>query len=119
MANVFAQSAALAFGKTADEVRAEKTPENLVNHKVFEGNKPSTTILMEKLTPEALGKLIALYEHCVFTQSVIWGINAFDQWGVQLGKVLAGKIAPDLESDSQLKHDASTNALIAKYRKMK
>ncbi|OPZ66523.1 MAG: Glucose-6-phosphate isomerase [Candidatus Aerophobetes bacterium ADurb.Bin490] len=119
MANVFAQSAALAFGKTADEVRAEKTPENLVNHKVFEGNKPSTTILMEKLTPEALGKLIALYEHCVFTQSVIWGINAFDQWGVQLGKVLAGKIAPDLESDSQLKHDASTNALIAKYRKIK
>ncbi len=120
IANVFAQSAALAFGKTAEEVIAEKTPENLVNHKVFEGNRPSTTIIMEKLTPEALGKLIALYEHCVFTQAAIWDINAFDQWGVQLGKVLAEKITPSLENkESNLTFDASTNALIAKYRQIK
>lgn len=121
MANVFAQAEALAFGKTAQEVKADGTADNLVSHKTFEGNKPSSMIFMEKLTPNALGKLIAMYEHCVFTQAAVWDINAFDQWGVQLGKVLAEKIVPELESKEEpsLKHDSSTNALIKRYRKQK
>jgi glucose-6-phosphate isomerase len=121
MANVFAQAEALAFGKTAQEVKADGAPENLISHKTFEGNKPSTTIMMEKLTPNALGKLIAMYEHCVFTQAAVWDINAFDQWGVQLGKVLAEKIVPELKAKEEpaLKHDSSTNALIKRYRKLK
>ncbi len=121
MANVFAQAEALAFGKTAAEVKADGAPENLVAHKTFEGNRPSSTILMEKLDPNALGKLIAMYEHSVFTQAAVWNINAFDQWGVQLGKVLAEKIVPELEAvkEPQLKHDNSTNTLIKRYRKLK
>ncbi len=121
MANVFAQAEALAFGKTEEQVRAERTPEWLVPHRVFEGNRPSNTLLIEQLTPEVLGKLVALYEHSVFTQGAIWDINPFDQWGVELGKVLAMKIAPELESAEQpeLKHDVSTNALIRRYRAMK
>jgi glucose-6-phosphate isomerase len=117
----FAQSEALAFGKTADEVKKEGTPDWLVPHRVFEGNRPSNTILAERLTPSVLGKLVALYEHCVFTQGTIWGINPFDQWGVELGKVLAMRIVPELESaaDPQLAHDNSTNNLIRRYRKMK
>ena len=118
MSNVFAQAEALAFGKTADEVRAEGVPESLVPHKTFPGNRPSTTILAERLTPRVLGSLVALYEHSVFTQGCIWGINPFDQWGVELGKVLANRIIPDLESkaDPSLGHDSSTNALIRWYR---
>lgn len=118
MSNVFAQAEALAFGKTAEEVRAEGTPEALVPHRVFEGNRPSNTILAEKLDPATLGSLIALYEHAVFTQGIIWGINSFDQWGVELGKVLAQRIIPELESatETELKHDSSTNALIRRYR---
>jgi glucose-6-phosphate isomerase len=118
MANVFAQAEALAFGKTADQVRAEGTAEWLVPHRVFKGNRPSNTILAEQLTPFILGALVALYEHSVFTQSVVWGINAFDQWGVELGKKLAMQIVPELESDTEpdLHHDSSTNALIARYR---
>jgi len=116
MANVFAQAEALAFGKTVAEVKAEGTPDWLVPHRVFEGNRPSTTILAEKLTPEILGKLVAIYEHSVFTQGTIWSIDSFDQWGVELGKVLAQKIVPELESGSALKHDSSTNALITAYR---
>src|SRR5207253_3025695 len=114
MANVFAQAEALAFGKTADEVRAEGVKEELVPHKTFPGNRPSNTLLLEKLTPAALGKLVALYEHSVFTQGVIWHINSFDQWGVELGKVLAKRIAPELEGkdEPRLGHDNSTNALI-------
>jgi glucose-6-phosphate isomerase len=121
MANVFAQAEALAFGKTADEVRAEGNPEWLVPHRVFAGNRPSTTILLERLTPEALGKLVALYEHSVFTQGAIWGVNSFDQWGVELGKVLANRIAPELEAAGEpaLAHDSSTNALIRRYRDLK
>ena len=121
MANVFAQAEALAFGKTAAEVRSDGTPESLVSHKTFKGNRPSSTILMEKLTPGALGKLIAMYEHSVFTQAAVWDINAFDQWGVQLGKVLAEKIVPELESKEapKLGHDTSTNRLIKKYRGLK
>ena len=121
MANVFAQTEALAFGKTADEVRAEGTPEWLVPHRVFEGNRPSNTILGERLTPAALGRLVALYEHSVFTQGAIWNIDSFDQWGVELGKVLAQRIIPELEAkdDPDLKHDSSTNILIRRYRKMK
>jgi glucose-6-phosphate isomerase len=115
-ANVLAQSEALAFGKTAGEVRAEGAPEWLVPHKVFEGNRPSTTILADELTPAVLGALVALYEHSVFTQSVIWDINPFDQWGVELGKALANRIAPELASDTPLGHDGSTNALIRRYR---
>jgi glucose-6-phosphate isomerase len=119
MANVFAQSEALAFGKTSEQVKAEGTPDWLVPHRVFEGNRPSNTILAERLTPETLGKLVALYEHSVFTQGVIWNIDSFDQWGVELGKVLAQRIIPELESstDPQLHHDRSTNALIRYYRK--
>ncbi len=120
MANVFAQAEALAFGKTAAEVKAEGTPEWLVPHRVFEGNRPSNTILADRLTPEILGKLIALYEHIVFTQGVIWNVDSFDQWGVELGKVLAQRIIPELESKTppKLKHDGSTNNLIRRYRKM-
>jgi glucose-6-phosphate isomerase len=118
-ANVFAQTEALAFGKTAAEVAAEGTPDWLVPHRVFEGNRPTNTILLERLTPETLGKLVALYEHSVFTQGVIWGINSFDQWGVELGKALAKRIAAELTSDSvpELAHDSSTNALIQRYRR--
>ncbi len=118
-ANLFAQAEALAFGKTADEVSAQGTQPSLVPHKTFEGNRPSNMILAERLTPEILGKLIALYEHNVFTQGTVWQIDSFDQWGVELGKVLAMKIVPELKSDSELKHDSSTTALIEKYRKMK
>ena len=118
LANVFAQTEALAFGKTAEEVKAEGTPDWLVPHRVFEGNRPSNTILAEKLTPETLGRLVALYEHSVFTQGVIWNINSFDQWGVELGKVLAQRIIPELESPTEptLGHDSSTNNLIRRYR---
>ena len=119
MANLFAQAEALAFGKSADEVRAEGVEEALVPHRTFEGNRPSSTILAEKLTPATLGALVALYEHSVFTQGVIWGIDSFDQWGVELGKALAQKIVPELESQQEpkLAHDSSTNALIARYRR--
>jgi glucose-6-phosphate isomerase len=121
MANVFAQAEALAFGKTPDEVRAEGTQERLVPHRVFEGNRPSTTILAERLTPETLGSLVALYEHSVFTQGVIWDVDPFDQWGAELGKVLAQRIIPELESATEpaLGHDSSTNHLVRRYRKMK
>jgi glucose-6-phosphate isomerase len=121
LANVFAQAEALAFGKTSQEVQAEGTPPWLVPHRTFEGNRPSNTILLERLTPAALGKLVALYEHSVFTQGTIWQIDSFDQWGVELGKVLAQRIIPELESqkESQLKHDSSTNTLIRRYRKLK
>lgn len=120
MANMLAQAEALAFGKTADQVKAEGTCEDLVPHRVFEGNRPSNTILAEIVDPRTLGKLVALYEHSVFTQGAVWNINSFDQWGVELGKVLAQRIIPELESkDSpELKHDSSTNALIARYREM-
>jgi glucose-6-phosphate isomerase len=118
LSNVFAQAEALAFGKTAEQVKAEGTPDWLVPHRVFEGNRPSNTILVDVLTPETLGKLVALYEHSVFTQGTIWGIDSFDQWGVELGKVLAQRIIPELESpqEPQLKHDSSTNNLIKLYR---
>jgi glucose-6-phosphate isomerase len=118
MANVFAQPEALAFGKTPDEVRAEGTPEEIVPHRVMEGNRPSNTILADQLTPETLGKLVALYEHSVFTQGTVWSIDSFDQWGVELGKVLAKKIVPQLQSadEPELDHDSSTNALIRRYR---
>ncbi len=117
LANVFAQGEALAFGKTPDQVKAEGTPDWLVPHRTFEGNRPSTTLLADRLTPETLGKLVALYEHSVFTQGTIWRINSFDQWGVELGKALAQKIIPELEgSEPDLKHDSSTNALIRHYR---
>jgi len=121
LANVFAQAEALAFGKSAAEVKAEGTADWLVPHRVFEGNRPSNTILAERLTPEILGALVALYEHIVFTQGAIWGVNSFDQWGVELGKALAQRIVPELESSSppKLKHDSSTNNLIRRYRKMK
>ena len=121
MANVFAQTEALAFGKTPEEVKAEGTPDALVPARVFEGNRPSNTILAERLTPEVLGKLVALYEHSVFTQGTIWNIDAFDQWGVELGKVLAQRIIPELESKAEaaLKHDSSTSNLIRRYRKLK
>ena len=121
MANVFAQTEALAFGKTLEEVKAEGTPDWLAPHRVFEGNRPSNTILAERLTPETLGKLVALYEHYVFTQGVIWNINSFDQWGVELGKVLAQRIIPELESEAEpdLAHDSSTNSLLRRYRKLK
>jgi glucose-6-phosphate isomerase len=120
-ANVFAQTEALAFGKTADQVRAEGTKEELVPHRVFEGNRPSNTFLLDKLTPRNLGKLVALYEHSVFVQGAIWDIDSFDQWGVELGKVLAQRIIPELQGDSEpeLKHDSSTNALIRRYRSLK
>jgi glucose-6-phosphate isomerase len=121
LANVFAQTEALAFGKTLEEVKAEGTPDWLAPHRVFEGDRPSNTILAERLTPGTLGKLVALYEHSVFTQGVIWNIDSFDQWGVELGKVLAQRIIPELESktDPVLGHDSSTNTLIRRYRKLK
>ncbi len=121
MANVFAQAEALAFGKTAEEVKAEGTPDWLVPHRTFEGNRPSNTILVERLTPHTLGALVALYEHSVFTQGTIWNIDSFDQWGVELGKVLAQRIVPELESESEpeLRHDSSTNALIGRYRRLR
>jgi glucose-6-phosphate isomerase len=119
LANVFAQAEALAFGKTAEQVKSEGTPDWLVPHRVFQGNRPSNTILVDRLTPESLGKLVALYEHCVFTQGAIWNINSFDQWGVELGKALAQRIIPELESkmEPKLGHDSSTNTLIRRYRK--
>ena len=121
MSNLFAQSEALAFGKTASEVKAEGTPDWLVPHRTFEGNRPSNTILAERLTPHTLGALVALYEHSVFTQSAIWNIDAFDQWGVELGKALAQRVIPELESPTEpaLAHDSSTNALIARYRSLR
>jgi glucose-6-phosphate isomerase len=121
LANVFAQTEALAFGKTAEQVKSEGTPDWLVPHRVFEGNRPSNTILADRLTPEVLGKLVALYEHAVFTQGVIWNIDSFDQWGVELGKVLAQRIIPELENpvEPALKHDSSTNTLIRRYRQIK
>ena len=121
MSNVFAQAEALAFGKTPEQVKAEGTPEWLVPHRVFEGNRPSNAILAQRLTPETLGGLVALYEHSVFTQGAVWGIDSFDQWGVELGKVLAQRIIPELESpeEPQLAHDGSTNALIRRYRRMR
>ncbi len=120
MANVFAQGEALAFGKTAEELRAEGTPDWLIPHRTFEGNRPSNTLLLERLTPAALGRLVALYEHIVFTQGAIWQVNPFDQWGVELGKVLAQRIVPELEGDAAgLTHDSSTNALIRRYRKLR
>jgi glucose-6-phosphate isomerase len=121
MANVFAQTEALAFGKTPEQVKAEGTPDWLVPHRVFEGNRPTNTILADRLTPETLGKLVALYEHAVFTQGTIWSIDSFDQWGVELGKVLAQRIIPELESpaEPQLGHDSSTNNLIRRYRMRK
>jgi glucose-6-phosphate isomerase len=121
MSNVFAQAEALAFGKTADAVKAEGTPDWLVPHRTFEGNRPSNVLLAEQLTPETLGKLIALYEHSVFVQGVIWNIDSFDQWGVELGKVLAAAIIPELEAGAApaLKHDSSTNTLIRRYRRLR
>ncbi len=119
MANLFAQTEALAFGKPAEEVKADGVPDFQVAHRTFEGNCPTNTILAERLTPETLGKLIALYEHKVFTQGTIWHINSFDQWGVELGKVLAQRIIPELSSDSELHHDSSTNALIRRYRQQR
>jgi glucose-6-phosphate isomerase len=121
LANIFAQGEALAFGKTADEVKEEGSADWLVPHRVFEGNRPSNTILLDRLTPAALGKLVALYEHSVFTQGTIWGIDSFDQWGVELGKVLAQRIIPELTSESEprLSHDSSTNALVRRYRALK
>jgi glucose-6-phosphate isomerase len=121
MANVFAQTEALAFGKTPEEVAAEGTPDRLVPHRTCEGNRPTSTILAERLTPETLGQLVALYEHSVFTQGIIWHIDSFDQWGVELGKVLAQRIIPELESASEpaLGHDSSTNALIRRYRRVR
>jgi glucose-6-phosphate isomerase len=121
VANVCAQSEALAFGKTAKQVKAEGTADWLVPHRVFEGNRPSNVLLLERLTPEALGKLVALYEHSVFTQGTVWQIDSFDQWGVELGKVLAQRIIPELQgkAEPKLSHDSSTNALIRRYRKLK
>ena len=119
MSNVFAQAEALAFGKTEEQVRAEGTAGPVLPHRVFEGNRPTNVILAERLTPHTLGTLIALYEHSVFTQGTIWGVNSFDQWGVELGKVLAQRIVPELEgvAEPRLDHDSSTNALIRRYRK--
>src|SRR5690242_7356727 len=121
LANVFAQTEALAFGKTPEELKAEGTPDWLVPHRTFEGNRPSNTIVAERLTPETLGKLVALYEHSVFTQGAIWNIDSFDQWGVELGKVLAQRIIAELEKEAEptLKHDSSTNNLIRRYRRFK
>jgi glucose-6-phosphate isomerase len=121
LANVFAQAEALAFGKTPEQVKQEGTPDWLVPHRVFEGNRPSNTILVDKLTPESLGKLVALYEHSVFTQGAIWGIDSFDQWGVELGKALAQRIIPEIENTTEpkLSHDSSTNSLIRRYRKVR
>ena len=121
LANVFAQTEALAFGKTREQVKGEGTPDSLVPHRVFQGNRPSNTILADRLTPETLGKLVALYEHSVFTQGVIWNVDSFDQWGVELGKVLAQRIIPEVESENEptLAHDSSTNNMIRRYRKIR
>ena len=121
MANAFAQTAALAFGKTAEQVKAEGTPDWLVPHRLFAGNRPSNTILAQQLTPESFGKLVALYEHSVHTQAVIWNINPFDQWGGELGQDLATTILPELEcrDDKPLQHDSSTSTLIRRYRSMR
>jgi glucose-6-phosphate isomerase len=121
LANVFAQAEALAFGKTPAQVKQEGTPDWLVPHRVFEGNRPSNTILVDKLTPETLGTLIALYEHIVFTQGALWGIDSFDQWGVELGKALAQRIIPEIENSTEprLSHDSSTDSLIRRYRKVR
>ena len=121
LANVCAQSEALAFGKTPEQVKAEGTPDWLVPHRVFEGNRPTNTMLVDRLTPESLGKLVALYEHSVFTQGTVWGINSFDQWGVELGKALAQRIIPEIESATEpaLRHDSSTNNLIKRYRSIR
>jgi glucose-6-phosphate isomerase len=121
MANLFAQSEALAFGKTVEEVEAEGTPDDLVPHRTFEGNRPSNTILAERLTPSTLGALVALYEHSVFVQGSIWNIDSFDQWGVELGKALAKRTAAEIAStiDPVLAHDSSTNALIRRYRNLR
>ncbi|HWX87237.1 MAG TPA: hypothetical protein VNX67_03585, partial [Solirubrobacteraceae bacterium] len=121
MSNVLAQAEALAFGRTEEEVRAEGTPEAVLPHRVMEGNRPTSVLLAEQLTPHVLGSLVALYEHSVFTQGVIWGIDSFDQWGVELGKALAKRIVPELEGDAEppLHHDSSTNALIRRYRAMR
>jgi glucose-6-phosphate isomerase len=121
LANVFAQAEALAFGKRPEQVKAEGTPDWLVPHRVFEGNRPSNTILADRLTPQTLGKLVALYEHSVFTQGTIWNIDSFDQWGVELGKGLAQRIIPELESQTEpeLGHDSSTSCLIRRYRQLK
>jgi glucose-6-phosphate isomerase len=118
MSNVFAQPEALAFGRTAEEVKADGTPDQVVPHKVMEGNRPSNVILAERLDPQTLGTLVALYEHSVFTQGAVWGINSFDQWGVELGKKLAQRIIPELQAAEgpELEHDTSTNALIRRYR---
>jgi glucose-6-phosphate isomerase len=121
IANLLAQGEALAFGKTPEELEAEGTPDRLVPHRTFEGNRPSNTLLLERLTPAALGKLVALYEHIVFTQGAIWDVDPFDQWGVELGKVLAKRIVPELSGAQPpaLWHDSSTNALIRRYRSLK
>lgn len=121
MSNVFAQAEALAFGKTAEQVKAEGTPDWLVPHRTFEGNRPTNVLLAERLTPAILGTLVALYEHSVFTQGTIWNVDSFDQWGVELGKVLAKRIIPELEArdEPKLSHDSSTNALICRYRKLR
>ncbi|MDH4099507.1 MAG: glucose-6-phosphate isomerase, partial [Nitrospirota bacterium] len=121
MANLFAQTEALAFGKTAEEVKAEGTADWLVPHRVFEGNRPTNTILVDQLTPESLGRLVALYEHSVYTQGVVWNLDSFDQWGVELGKVLAKRVGAELESaeEPRLGHDSSTNTLIRRYRGMR
>ena len=116
ISNVFAQTEALAFGKTPEQVAAEGTEEWLIPHRTFEGNRPTNTILAERLTPAVLGQLVALYEHSVFTQGAIWGIDSFDQWGVELGKALAKAIIPELQGEGELAHDSSTNALIRRYR---
>jgi glucose-6-phosphate isomerase len=119
--NVFAQALALAFGKTEEEVRAEGTPEHVIPHRVMEGNRPTNVLLAEVLTPRLLGSLVALYEHSVFTQGAVWNVDSFDQWGVELGKVVAQQIIPELESPDEpaLDHDSSTNALIRRYRALK
>jgi glucose-6-phosphate isomerase len=119
MSNVFAQAEALAFGRGEEEVRSEGTPEEVVPHRVMEGNRPSNTILAERLDPRTLGTLVALYEHSVFTQGAVWGIDSFDQWGVELGKALAKRIVPELRSEEEpsLEHDSSTNELIRRYRR--
>jgi glucose-6-phosphate isomerase len=121
MSNLFAQTEALAFGKTAAEVAAEGTAPELVPHRVFEGNRPTHTLLAERLTPSTLGALVALYEHSVFTQGTVWDIDSFDQWGVELGKTLALRTIPELESavEPELRHDSSTNALIRRYRRLR
>jgi glucose-6-phosphate isomerase len=116
VANALAQAEALAFGRTAEQVAAEGTPDWLVPHRTFPGNRPSNLLVAERLTPGLLGTLVALYEHSVFTQGAVWGVNSFDQWGVELGKALAQRIVPELSSDAPLQHDSSTNALIARYR---